>query len=83
MQKILPGSEDMCTAVYYLVCLVVMNSILCVAKILEETDMQRNAMFATVFAAYCNLAMHCSGILFGIVIARMVQADKEEAARDN
>jgi hypothetical protein len=37
-------------------------------------------MFATIFSAYCNLAMHASGILFGIVIARMVQADKEEAA---
>ena len=81
LQKLLPGREDMRTAVYYLASLIVMNSILCIHKILVHADMPTNAMFATIFSAYCNLAMHGSGILFGIVIARMVQADKEEAAR--
>jgi hypothetical protein len=81
LQKILPGREDMRTAVYYIACLIIMNSILCIHKIVVDADMPRNAMFATIFSAYCNLAMHASGILFGIVIARMVQAEKEEAAR--
>jgi hypothetical protein len=81
IQKILPGNEDMRTAVYYIACLVVMTSMICIAEVVQHPNTERTVTVAAIFSVYCNLAMHCSGILFGIVIARMAQADKEEAAR--
>ncbi len=69
------------TAIYYIACLIVMTSMICIAEVLQHPNTERTVTITAIFSAYCNLAMHVSGILFGIVIARMAQADKEEAAR--
>jgi hypothetical protein len=81
LKSILPGNEDMRTAVYYIACLTVMTSMICLAHALEHRRDENFSLVVAIFTSYCNLAMHCSGVLFGIVIARMVQADKEEAAK--
>ena len=81
LKNLLPSKEDQRTAIYYILCLVVLNSMICLGHFLEHKKDDDFAILAAIFSSYCNLAMHCSGVLFGIVIARMVQADKEEAAK--
>ncbi len=77
----MPNKQEQRTAVYYIGSLFIMVSLLCLVQIFQHSDAPRDAIFAATFSSYCNLAMHCSGILFGIAISRMDQAEKEEAAR--
>ncbi len=81
LQNLISSKEEQRTAVYYTVSLTILVSIICIIQCFEHPDATSDVIFAATFSSYCNLAMHCSGILFGVAIARMDQAEKEEAAR--
>ncbi len=81
MRISMPNKQEQRTAVYYIGSLIILVSVICIIQCFQHPDATRDVIFAATFSSYCNLAMHCSGILFGVAIARMDQAEKEEAAR--
>jgi hypothetical protein len=73
-----PKREDMRTAMYYTICLTFLTCVLVVVQSKEHEKTSITLQAVVLWVMLIQVGMYCSGIFFGIVIARMSRQIEDE-----
>ena len=73
-----PKREDMITATYYTICLVILVFVMFYMNYTESGDQFKNPLDVVLYIMLITVLMYSSGIFFGIVIARLSRQTEDE-----
>lgn len=73
-----PKREDMRTAMYYTICLAILTCVMVFIQHMEHEKTSATLTAMILWTMLIHVGMYCSGIFFGIVIARISRQIEDE-----